>query len=51
MGMNVYVVAGLDKSIPMTTVFRGILWFLAHGYGNAGYVCILAGNQSLSCRV
>jgi C4-dicarboxylate transporter, DctM subunit len=28
MGMNVYVVAGLDKSIPMTTVFRGILWFL-----------------------
>jgi C4-dicarboxylate transporter, DctM subunit len=28
MGMNVYVVAGLDKTIPMTTVFRGILWFL-----------------------
>jgi len=28
MGMNVYVVAGLDKSIPMTTVFRGIVWFL-----------------------
>ena len=28
MGMNVYVVAGLDKSIPMTTVFRGISWFL-----------------------
>jgi TRAP-type C4-dicarboxylate transport system permease large subunit len=27
-GMNVYVIAGLDKSIPMTTVFRGILWFL-----------------------
>jgi TRAP-type C4-dicarboxylate transport system permease large subunit len=26
--MNVYVVSGLDKSIPMTTVFRGILWFL-----------------------
>jgi C4-dicarboxylate transporter, DctM subunit len=28
MGMNVYVVAGLDKSIPMTKVFRGIFWFL-----------------------
>jgi TRAP-type C4-dicarboxylate transport system permease large subunit len=27
-GMNVYVVSGLDKSIPMTTVFRGIFWFL-----------------------
>jgi C4-dicarboxylate transporter, DctM subunit len=27
-GMNVYVIAGLDKSIPMTTVFKGILWFL-----------------------
>jgi C4-dicarboxylate transporter DctM subunit len=28
MGMNVYVVAGLDKSVPLTKVFRGISWFL-----------------------
>lgn len=27
-GMNVYVTAGLDKSIPMATIFRGVLPFL-----------------------
>lgn len=27
-GMNVYVTAGLDKSIPMATVFKGIVPFL-----------------------
>lgn len=27
-GMNVYVVAGLDKDIPMTTVFKGIFPFI-----------------------
>lgn len=27
-GMNVYVTAGLDKSIPMATIFKGILPFL-----------------------
>ena len=29
MGMNVYVVGGLDKSIPMTAVFKGILSFIS----------------------
>lgn len=28
MGMNVYVVGGIDKTIPMTSVFKGIAWFL-----------------------
>jgi C4-dicarboxylate transporter, DctM subunit len=27
-GMNVYVIAGLDKDIPLTTIFRGIVPFL-----------------------
>jgi tripartite ATP-independent transporter DctM subunit len=27
-GINVFVIAGLDKTIPMATVYKGVLWFL-----------------------
>ncbi len=28
-GINTYIVAGMAKDIPLTTVFRGVTWFLA----------------------
>jgi C4-dicarboxylate transporter DctM subunit len=28
-GLNCYVIAGIDKKIPLPTVFRGALWFVA----------------------
>lgn len=27
-GISVFVIAGLDKTVPITTVYRGVLWFL-----------------------
>ena len=27
-GINVFVIAGLDKTVPMATVYKGVLWFL-----------------------
>lgn len=27
-GITVFVIAGLDKSVPMSTVYRGVLWFI-----------------------
>jgi TRAP-type C4-dicarboxylate transport system permease large subunit len=27
-GISVFVVSGLDKSIPMAKIFKGVLWFL-----------------------
>lgn len=28
-GITVFVVAGLDKSVPMWTIYKGVLWFIA----------------------
>ena len=28
-GINTYIVAGMAKGVPLTTVFRGVTWFLA----------------------
>jgi C4-dicarboxylate transporter, DctM subunit len=27
-GITVFVIAGLDKTVPMATVYRGVMWFL-----------------------
>lgn len=27
-GISVFVIAGLDKTVPMATVYRGVLWFI-----------------------
>lgn len=27
-GISVFVIAGLDKTVPMVTIYRGVLWFI-----------------------
>jgi C4-dicarboxylate transporter DctM subunit len=27
-GISVFVIAGIDKTVPITTVYRGVMWFL-----------------------
>lgn len=27
-GITVFVIAGLDKTVPMATVYKGVLWFI-----------------------
>lgn len=27
-GITVFIIAGLDKTVPMTTIYKGILWFI-----------------------
>ncbi len=27
-GITVFIIAGLDKTVPMATVYRGVMWFL-----------------------
>ena len=27
-GITVFIIAGLDKTVPMSTVYRGVMWFL-----------------------
>ncbi|MBN2401767.1 MAG: TRAP transporter large permease subunit [Spirochaetes bacterium] len=27
-GITVFIIAGLDKTVPMTTVYRGVMWFI-----------------------
>ncbi len=26
--ITVFVIAGLDKTVPMATVYRGVMWFI-----------------------
>jgi len=50
-GMNVYIIGGIAKDIPMATIFRGVMPFLAWDVLRIGILLLFPSISLVALRV